>query len=266
MKDIHFNLPDLSACQGRRMGARLSATCYHIKEMTEKTGVKAGTIRFYEKCGFLEPVERMPNGYRVFNEHHIYQIRVCSLVFGGFVNKRLRKISMDVIAAARAWDLEAYDRATQNYLSAIEQDILRTKKAVSLVTKQIDQDENDEREYSKKEAAELLSVTPETIRNWERNGLLAQKPAYSRRLYGQAEIRRMYMIRFLLDVGYSCMAILRFLTEYDAGRNQEASNFLLGTVEDRELKSRTDRYLKSLMRARAQADSLCCVLGDMRKF
>lgn len=111
---------------------------------------------------------------------------MCSLVFGGFVNKRLRKISMDVIAAARAWDLEAYDRATQNYLQAIEQDILRTKKAISLVTKQIDQDENDERQYSKKEAAELLSVTPETIRNWERNGLLAQKPSYSRRLYGQA--------------------------------------------------------------------------------
>ena len=117
-------------------------TCYYIKEISAKTGVKAGTIRFYEKIGFLEPVGRMPNQYRVFNEHHIYQIQVCSLVFGGFVNTRLRKISMDVISAAKDWDLEAYDRATQNYLQAVEQDITRTRRAISIVTKQIDQDEN----------------------------------------------------------------------------------------------------------------------------
>ncbi len=242
----------------------MSSTCYQIREMTKRTGVKAGTIRFYEKLGFLEPVERKSNQYRVFNEHHIYQIRVCSLVFGGFVNTRLRKISMDVIDAAKAWDLEAYDRATRNYLQAVERDIIRAKKAVSIVTKQTDQYEKDEREYSKKEAAELLGVTPETIRNWERNGLLAQKAAYSRRRYRQDEIRRMYMIRLLLDTGYSCMAILRFLTEYDAGQNRKASGLLLETVEDKELRSRADHYLKSLMRARIQADDLCRLLSDMQ--
>lgn len=240
-------------------------SCYYIREVAEKTGVKAGTIRFYEKIGFLEPVERMPNHYRVFNEHHVYQIRVCSLVFGGFVNTRLRKISMDIIPAAKDWDLEAYDRATRNYLQAIEQDIIRTKKAVSIVTKQIDQDENDEREYSKKEAADLLGVTPETIRNWERNGLLPRKPPYSRRIYRSDEIRRMYMIRFLLDTGYSCMVILRFLTEYDAGQDRKASDFLLGTVDDKELMSKTDQYLKSLMTARTQADALCRLLTEMQK-
>jgi len=242
----------------------MGSTCYQIKEMTARTGVKAGTIRFYEKLEFLEPVERKSNQYRVFNEHHIYQIRVCSFVFGGFVNTRLRKISMDVIAAAKDWDLEAYDRATRNYLQAVERDIIRAKKAVSIATKQIDQYENDEREYTKKEAAELLGVTPETIRNWERNGLLAQKAAYSRRLYRQDEIGRMYMIRLLLDTGYSSMAILRFLTEFDAGQDRKASGLLLETVEDKELRSRADHYLKSLMRARTQADDLCRLLSDMQ--
>ena len=243
----------------------MGRTGYQIKEMTQKTGVKAGTIRFYEKLGFLEPVERMSNQYRVFNEHHIYQIRICSLVFGGFVNTRLRKISLDIIAAARDWDLEAYNRAARNYLQAIEQDIVRAKKAVSIVTKQIACEDNGGREYSKKEAAELLGVTPEAIRSWERNRLLTQKPAYSRRIYQPAEIRRMYIIRLLLDTGYSCMAILRFLTEYDAGQNRKASGFLLGTSEDRELKSRTDQYMKSLRKARTQADALCRFSEDMKK-
>ena len=240
-------------------------SCYYIGEIAEKTGVKAGTIRFYEKIGFLEPVARMPNHYRLFNEHHVIQIRVCSLVFGGFVNTRLRKISMSIIPAAREWDLEAYDRTTQNYLQAVEQDITRTKKAVSIVTKQADLNEKEEKEYSKKEAAELLGVTSETIRNWERNGLLERKPAYSRRIYQPAEIRRMYMIRFLLDTGYSSMAILRFLTEYDSGQDQKASGFLLGTVEDKEFISRTDQYLKSLRIAKGQAEALCHLLAEMKK-
>lgn len=240
-------------------------TSYYIKEISEITGVKAGTIRFYEKCGFLEPVERMPNQYRIFNEHHIYQVQVCSLVFGGFVNKRLRKISISVIKAAEAWDLDAYDRATHDYRMAIVQDIIRTKKAIAFVTGQNDPDENDKTEYSKKEAAELIGVTPEAIRNWERNGLLAQQLPYSHRIYRVNEIDRMYAIRFLLDTGYSCMAILRFLTQYDVGERQKAADVLLGTVDDEGLQSRSDRYLKSLERARTQADELCSFLRDMKK-
>lgn len=241
------------------------STSYYIKEISAVTGVKASTIRFYEKCGFLEPVERIPNGYRVFTAHHIYQVQVCSLVFGGFVNKRLRKISMNVIKAAKAWDLPAYDRATQNYQQAINKDIAQTKKAIAFVSGEKNLDANDEKIYTKKAAAELLGVTPETIRNWERNGLLAQRPSYFRRIYRADEIDRMYMIRFLLDTGYSCMAILRFLTEYDAGENKKAADFLLGTVDDEELQSRADRYLKALECAGAQADALCGFLEDMEK-
>ena len=167
--------------------------CYYIKEISAKTGVKAGTIRFYEKLGFLEPVARMSNQYQVFNEHHIYQIRVCSLVFGGFVNTRLRKISMEIITAVKDWDLEAYDSATRNYLQAIEQDITRTPKAVSIVTKQIDQnaeliqkitkalaalhtDETPSFMCKDKEKAELLSdqMITECLSGWK--SVLAEHP------------------------------------------------------------------------------------------
>lgn len=244
---------------------RIIYTSYYIKEISGITGVKAGTIRFYEKCGFLEPVERMSNQYRIFNEHHVYQVRICSLVFGGFVNKRLRKISVAVIKAAKTWDLDAYDRATHDYRQAIIHDIIRTTKAIAIVSGQNDSGENDKTEYSKREAAELIGVTPETIRNWERNRLLAQQPQYSHRIYRADEIGQMYVIRFLLDTGYSCMAILRFLTQYSMGEKQKAADFLLGTLDDEELRSRSDRYLKSLERAKTQADELCSFLIEMKK-
>ena len=60
----------------------------------------------------------MSNGYRMFEKKHIYQVRICSLVFGGFVNKRLRKISMGLIFAAREWDLGGYQTAAADYLRA----------------------------------------------------------------------------------------------------------------------------------------------------
>lgn len=103
---------------------------WKIGSLSRLTGVKAGTIRFYEKCGFLEPAKRLPNGYRVFCRRHIYQIRACRLVFGGFVNKRLRRISLDILQAARDWNPEAYRQAADRYLQAVEEDIRRTKRAV----------------------------------------------------------------------------------------------------------------------------------------
>lgn len=219
---------------------------FQIKELSELTGVKTGTIRFYEKCGFMESVERLPNGYRVFHRHHYYQVRICRLVFGGFVNKRLRKISMNVIAAASEWNLARYEKAVREYADAIEMDIFNTKKAIAAAEEYIgnyssgmhclSEESREEPQgftgqeeivrYSKKQAANLLGITPETIRNWERNGLLAQKRAYEKRYYDEQEINRMRIIRLLLDTGYSIMSIRAFLMKCEQGRTTEATEIL----------------------------------------
>lgn len=106
---------------------------YRIGELSGITGVKSGTIRFYEKCGFIETAARLPNNYRVFNERHIYQVRVCRLVFCGFVSHKLRKASMELIEAARAWDLAGYERAAAEYVDMIDGEIERTKKVIETV-------------------------------------------------------------------------------------------------------------------------------------
>lgn len=249
---------------------------YFIGELSALTGVKAGTIRFYERCGFLEQVGRAPNRYRVFNEHHIYQIRICRLVFGGFVNKHLRKLSRDVLAAAQRWDLEAYGEAAQRYRQAIANDIVRTKRAAALALSQmkhicdvdstfVENVTEEKTRYSKKQAAALLDVSPEAIRNWERNGLLPQASPYQKRFYGQADLDRMYVIRFLLDTGYSIMAILRFLKECSRGQEQRAGALLLCPEEAEELKYRADRYLETLQTAERKSQTLCALLEEMRE-
>lgn len=245
----------------------MSNTGYRISEISALTGVKAGTIRFYERCGFLEKAERLPNRYRVFNRHHIYQIRICRLVFGGFVNKHLRRISMSVIEAASRWDLVAYEDATHRYKKAIEDDIVRTENVILIAMNRMEYDSESaaDKLYTKKQAAEMLGVTPETVRNWERNGLIYGGPPYQRRFYGEADMNRMYVIRFLLDTGYSMMAILRFLTEYEVGEEQKAMRLLFGTEAGEDLKYRADRYLDTLRQLRKKANTLCELLEEMKK-
>lgn len=41
---------------------------YTVKEVSEKTGISAYTLRFYEKEGVLPPIERDMNGMRIFDD------------------------------------------------------------------------------------------------------------------------------------------------------------------------------------------------------
>ena len=228
---------------------------YRIGEVSEITGVKAGTIRFYEKCGFLETVERLPNGYRVYNGHHIFQVKVCRLVFGGFVNRRLREASMKVIEAAAKWDYDAYGETADAYRSAILEDMERTMKVIEISAGAAEPAEGIGR-YSRKEAARLVGTTQEAIRGWERNGLIPGGPAYQKRYYSEAVLNRMYVIRLLLDSGYSLMAILKFLKKMDAGETSEAKRILISPDRNEDLQSRADYYLQALEELMRKAETL----------
>lgn len=251
---------------------------FQIGELSRITKVKAGTIRFYESCGFLEPAERLPNGYRVFNVRHIYQVRICRLVFGGFVNKRLRKISLGILEAAGNWDLEAYDQAARRYLQAVEEDIAGTERAIAAVMEKLQEPQSprldsacpisaspeEKTVYSKKQAAQLVGVTAEAVRNWERNGLLGQTQSYRRRFYPPEMLERMYVIRLLLDNGYSMMAIQSFFARFDAGDGQRAAGVLVNPGENENLIHRADRYLETLQNEEKKARQLCELLEEMQ--
>lgn len=262
---------------------------YRIGELSRITGVKEGTIRFYEKCGFVGPVERTSNNYRLYRRRHIYQIRVCRLVFGGFVNRRLRRESRKVLETSARWDLAAYGEAAANYQRAVEEDIEGTRKAIAICVEQMSQigmeqmnqeamsrkamgqgamgqRAQEDQLCSKKQAAAMVGVTLESIRNWERNGLLGQWESYQKRFYGQALLNRMYVIRLLLDTGYSMMAVKSFMREWDSGQPKSAERLLVSPREREELRYRSDRYLEALLHVREKARQLCELKAEMEKF
>jgi len=42
-----------------------------IKQAAQQTGLSIDTLRYYERIGLLEPVERMQNGHRRYTQHDI---------------------------------------------------------------------------------------------------------------------------------------------------------------------------------------------------
>ncbi len=238
---------------------------FNIGEVTRFTGVKAGTIRYYEGCGFLENVNRLPNNYRIFNRHHIYQVIICKLVFCGFVNKQLRKASMRIIEAAKEWDLSEYKYTTSIYLKLIQDEIHRVHTVIELVRSGLMTENASINIYTKKQAADILGITEETIRNWERNDLLTSFKPYQRRIYSQKIINRMYLIHLLINTGYSIMLIRKFLLDYDNSKNINSIELLVNPGEHKDLIGVADRYLQSLHELHNVAKELYMLQEEMKK-
>ena len=62
-------------CHPHAMTAR-SATEYTPAQVAEETGLSIDTLRYYEKIGLLDPVDRDAAGRRRFSDHHLEQLSV----------------------------------------------------------------------------------------------------------------------------------------------------------------------------------------------
>ncbi len=48
---------------------------FKIKQASELTGINLETIRYYEKQGLIKPILREQNGYRLFDDNQLQQLR-----------------------------------------------------------------------------------------------------------------------------------------------------------------------------------------------
>ena len=62
--------------------------------------------------------------------------------------------------------------------------------------------------------AELLSVHPETIRVWERNGVIKPKRRSGKRYYSDNDLKRLHFIQRLVSQSLNLPAIRHFLQLY----------------------------------------------------
>jgi Cd(II)/Pb(II)-responsive transcriptional regulator len=91
----------------------------HIGELAKRAGVRADTVRHYEKTGLLPAPPRRPNGYRDFDEQHLERlafIRHCRNL--GMSLEDVRRL-LEFIARPEA-DCDAVDRLIGEQIARVQ--------------------------------------------------------------------------------------------------------------------------------------------------
>lgn len=84
-------------------------------EVAKMMGIHPNTVRFYEEWGLITKPVREENGYRVFNDLHLYQIQVVRLGFEiEILQNGLRKKIVDMIKTCARCDFDGASGRQKN--------------------------------------------------------------------------------------------------------------------------------------------------------
>jgi len=224
---------------------------YRTSDLAKAVGVHPNTVRRYVDWGLIPPVERSLVGYRRFTQKHLDCLRLARLIYGqDYPGRAIRHSGWEIIQLAVADDWGGALEKAYKHLAMIHSEKAQADAAASLLERWA---QGTSAEMSGKamqigEVANLLGLTNDILRNWERNGLLEvpRLPENGYRLYGPAEISRLRVIRMLVRSGYSLMAILRMLSRLDEGEKVNVRELLDTPRPDEDVFVASDKWLSTL--------------------
>ncbi len=241
---------------------------YRTAQVAKIVGVHPNTARMYEAQGLIPKAERKDNGYRVFTERHIEVFKLARIAFQiEVLQNGLRKKVVDVAKAAAAGDYDAALFMTDEYLLQVRREQKNAKEAIE-ITKQIlsGQSFSQSLRLKRNEAAKLLGISMDTLRNWEMNGLLQVKRRENcYRIYTGEDIDRLKIIRSLRCANYSLEAILNLLSVLSTDPDADIAKALDTPKPDQDIISVYDKLLTSLKLAQWNAKRMRVMLCDIRQ-
>lgn len=242
---------------------------YKTSEVAQLIGIHPNTVRLYEELELIPKPMRRSNGYRVFTDYHIEQFRLARTALKVEVLQNgLRKKAVQIVKTSAAGDLETAGILTQNYLRQIEQEQKNAKEAIEIVTQLLSgtQQENNGVCMIRKQTADYLQISMDTLRNWELNGLLSVKRKQNGyRIYTNEDVRQLKIIRALRCANYSLAAILRMLTAISVNPQVNIKSAIDTPQDNDDIISACDKLLTSLESARENASEILTHLEHLEK-
>jgi len=243
---------------------------YKPIELANLYNIHPNTIRLYERLGYISPAKRCKNNYREFSQLHVMQIKICRCIFGyPFTNRRIRNAGNEVMwaAAKKQWDLGK--QYANDYIQVIEQEIDLAQKTADVLQKwaspeKIIKNFEGHKSLSRKEIAELLGITVEAVRNWERNYLISSdiKGQTGEVRYRGIDLDRLKVIYMLRQAGYSMTSIHHSISMYDKGQSDKVLT-ALNEPEPDDLISVGDRWLYELSKLMDAAQKIPPIFNEM---
>jgi len=242
---------------------------YQTSEIAAIIGIHPNTVRLYEEWGFIPKPERQTNGYRIYTAFHLAQLRLvrCALETE-LVKNGLRKKAIEVIKTSAIGHFGQAEQLTKDYLSQIKQAQQNAEEAVNIVHLLLTGVQNEEtpRQLTRKETAEYLQISMDTLRNWELNGLLTVKRKQNGyRVYTNEDIQKLKIIHTLRLGNYSLSAILRLFDQLNSNPKSNIKKVLNNPLATDDIVSVCDKLLTSLGQAETNAQSLLIQLAKMKK-
>lgn len=236
----------------------MAARPLRTRDIARALGVHVNTIRLYEASGYLPAIPRDPNGYRHYATLHLEQARLVQLALQ-WPTLGDKALLLDLITRAASGDFGMAMELAFQYLARVRVERTYAEAAVEFLERWAAGHILDTRREQVRigAAARQLGVSVDTLRGWERNGLIEvpRDPANQYRRYGAAEFGRLRVIRTLAQAGYSQMAILTMLRQVDAGNTADLRAALDLPPDEASIYAVADRWLSTLgeIEGRAQA-------------
>ena len=241
---------------------------YTTTEVAKIIGIHSNTVRMYEEWGLIPQAERKSNGYRVFTDFHIEQLRLARIALKiEVLQNGLRKKVVEIIKFSANRDFDKALMFAEEYRSQIQQEQKNAEEAIG-IAKQILVGKSAEQAFflKRKEVSEYLEISIDTLRNWERNGLLKVKRKQNGyRAYSGDDIERLKMIRTLRLANYSLEAILRMLNALEHNPQIDMKQVLNTPQTDSDIVSVCDRLIVSLKDAEENAEKMITILLEMKE-
>lgn len=241
---------------------------YKTSEVAKLIGIHSNTVRMYEDLGLISKPSRKDNGYRVFTDLHIYQLKLARKALEvEILQNGLRKKAIAIVKTLAKQDFDRAIVLTKQYIESIKQEIHNANEAVDIADRLINR-LKDEKDFNlkRKEVSELLGLSMDTLRNWEMNGLVSiKRKENGYRIYTYEDIQRLKVIRSLRCGNYSLSAILRMLNKLSEDHKADINEVLNSPNENEDIISVCDKLISSLNLAKKNAEEILEMLYEMKR-
>ena len=241
---------------------------YTTTEVARIIGIHPNTVRMYEEWGLIPLAERKSNGYRIFTDFHIEQLRLARTAFQiEVLQNGLRKKVIETIKLSAKRDFDKALIFAEEYRNQIQREQRNAEESIS-IAKQILSGKSVEHTLflKRKEVLDYLDISMDTLRNWERNGLLQIKRKQNGyRVYTGDDIERLKMICTLRLANYSLEAILRMLNALEYNPLVNIKEVLNTPEVDADIVSVCDRLIVSLKDAEKNAEKMISIILEMKE-
>ena len=241
---------------------------YMTSDVAKIIGIHPNTVRMYEEWGLIPLAERKSNGYRIFTDFHIQQLRLARTAFQiEVLQNGLRKKAVDTVKLSAKGNFDKALMFAEEYLSQIQREKINAEESIR-IAQQILSGKSAEHTLllKRKEVSEYLDISMDTLRNWERNGLLqVKRKENGYRVYTSDDIERLKIIRTLRLANYSLEAILRMLNALEHDPLINISQVLNTPQADADIISVCDKLIVSLRDAEKNAKKMINMILDMKE-